>query len=689
MTTRETTPWLASGQARLFLISFLILFLEVALIRWMPAYIRLLAYFSNFILLASFLGIGVGCLLAPLRVRLFPWFPLAQAALVAVVAWARLDISIPQTSTSIYFSSGTAEQVVAVESTWFLPLLFIGVAGLFVLLAQRMGQEMAAQPAPLRAYLWNLAGSLAGVGAFGLMSALQWPPTVWFGLAFAAAVPFLLEERRRVAVAGVALLTVALGVVAYLALGTLWSPYYKITSFTENGETVVEVNNIFHQSMAPVEQKEYFYQWPYEVFGPTFRDVLILGAGSGTDVAAALQNGAARVDAVEIDPVIVRLGRQHHPDRPFDDPRVSVVTNDARHFLRTSDEQYDLVVYALIDSLTLQSSFSAVRLESFMFTEEAFRAVQARLKPGGVLVIYNYFREKWLVDRLANTAERVFGEAPRVHLHEEHGYLGVMIAGPGTARVADWPEPPDRVAAYNHPDVVSPGRPLDRDRAVVPATDDWPFLYMQGPHLPSHYAWALLGVLVVSLMAVTAAWVVTRTQATRRLSPTSFAQFFLLGAGFMMLETKGITQFALIWGSTWVVASVTIAAVLFMAVLSAVVASRVRVIRPWLAAAPLFVLLALAYLMPVGSVAFPTITVETLFYSLLTFSPVFFAGLVFSGSLKQTRDVAGAYGANLLGSMLGGVAEYLALVTGYQMLLLVVAVCYLAAVLLYPRPARG
>ena len=45
---------------RLFLVSFLVLFLQVALIRWMPAYVRLLAYFSNFILLAAFLGIGVG-----------------------------------------------------------------------------------------------------------------------------------------------------------------------------------------------------------------------------------------------------------------------------------------------------------------------------------------------------------------------------------------------------------------------------------------------------------------------------------------------------------------------------------------------------------------------------------------------------------------------------------------------------
>src|SRR5512139_1288831 len=162
--------------------------------------------------------------------------------------------------------------------------------------------------------------------------------------------------------------------------GTIWSPYYKITVRTQGAETVVEVNNIWHQSMAPVGSKEYFYQWPYAVFGDTFRDVLILGAGTGTDVAAALRHDVASVDAVEIDPAILRLGRQRHPDRPYSDPRVHPVADDARHFLRTATKKYDLVVFALIDSLTLQSAFSGVRLESYMFTEESFRAVRRVLK---------------------------------------------------------------------------------------------------------------------------------------------------------------------------------------------------------------------------------------------------------------------------------------------------------------------
>ena len=375
--------------ARTFLASFLVLFLEIALIRWMPAYIRLLSYFSNFILLASFLGIGLGCLLAPARVRLFTWFPLLQAIVIAAVNYFRLEVSVAA-SGSIYFSSGTAAKVVLVESTMLLPLLFVVVAALFTTLAQRMGREMAALP-PLRAYTINLAGSLAGVVVLGLISWLELPPTMWFAIAFAAAVPLLLtpESRvdgtaetpaRRPSTAMVAinlvLLAGSLVFVYSMARGAIWSPYYKITVSQQGPDTVVEVNNIFHQSMAPVEQKEYFYQWPYSVFGDTFQDVLILGAGSGTDVAAALRHGVRHVDAVEIDPAIIRLGREHHPDHPYSDPRVTVINDDARHFLRTTTKQYDLVVFALIDSLTMQSSFSGVRLESYMFTEESFRDVR-------------------------------------------------------------------------------------------------------------------------------------------------------------------------------------------------------------------------------------------------------------------------------------------------------------------------
>lgn len=651
----------------------------------MPAYIRLLAYFSNFILLASFLGIGVGCLLAPSRTRLFTWFPPIQAAVIGTVYFFRLEVAVSATG-SLYFSSGTAERVVVVESTMLLPLLFVIVAALFTTLAQRMGKEMATLP-PLSGYTFNLLGSLTGVGLFALISWLQLSPTWWFAIGFAAAIPLLLtlepggvtpSPRGPLLVTNMALLAASLFFVHLLAGGSLWSPYYKITVSREGADTVVEVNNIFHQSMAPVDHKEYFYQWPYMVFGDTFQNVLVLGAGSGTDVAAALKHGAMHVDAVEIDPVIAELGREHHPDHPYSDPRVTIITDDARHFLRTTTKKYDLAVFALIDSLTMQSSFSGVRLESYMFTQQSFRAVRDRLAPNGLLVVYNYFREPWLVDRLANISAAAFEEEPLVHVHASRAYLGVLMAGPRLSALTTNPPIPDRITAYGQSHAPSPAHMHLRDAKIEPASDDWPFLYLRDRHIPRHYLAALCLILAVSAIAVL---LVVRGQAGK----WSWC-FFLLGAGFMLLETRSITQFALLWGSTWVVASLAIASVLSMALLANCLVSRVKIVKGWLVGGALLALLVLNFLIPVGRLSFESRIVESLFYAILMFSPILCAGLLFASAIKDSTSLARDYGTNLLGAMFGGVSEYLSLVTGFNALLLVIALFYIGAIAAMRRP---
>jgi SAM-dependent methyltransferase len=664
---------------RLFASSFVVLFLEIALIRWLPAYVRLLSYFSNFILLASFLGIGIGCLLAARRQNLFAWFPVLQLALVVAVDSLRLEIAMPS-ATALYFSSGTTDSTVPIESTLLLPVLFVSVAGLFASVAQRMGRDLAGRP-PLQAYTINLAGSLTGVAAFAVISYLELPPSVWFAVAFAAALPSLVPGRRLVAALNILLLASSLGLVHRMEEGSVWSPYYRITTFQDGADTVLEVNHIFHQSMAPLAHKEYFYQWPYTVFGDTLGDVLILGAGTGTDVAAALAHGARHVDAVDIDPVILRLGAERHPDHPYSDPRVTVTCDDARHFLMTTTRKYDLVVFALVDSLTVQSSFSGVRLESYLFTEESFRAVRDHLAPDGVMVLYNYFREKWLVDRLANTAARVFGAEPRAHVHQDRAYLAVMMAGPRLETLGAPPALPADVLAYGQTHEPSPARPLVRDATVAVATDDWPFLYMRSPSLPRQYAGALATVLMVSVLAV---WLARGGSRAGRWS----WHFFFLGAGFMLLETKSIVQFALLWGSTWSSASLAIASVLVMALASAAVAARVDIRRRWVVAAALFALVALNYVIPVGRVTFGSRVVESAFYGTLVFSPVFCAGLLFSSSFRRSSSVSTDFGANLLGAMAGGVGEYLSLLAGYRFLLVVVAVCYLLAITTEERGLR-
>ncbi|HUR21334.1 MAG TPA: hypothetical protein VMZ90_11035, partial [Vicinamibacterales bacterium] len=170
---------------RIFCASFLVLFLEIALIRWLPANIRLLSFFSNFILLASFLGIGLGCLLAQARVRLFNWFPFILLAITAGALYFRIEVSVVATG-AIYFSSGTNENLLQIESVLLLPAIFFVVVAIFTALAQRMGREMTSLPA-LPAYTWNVTGSLAGVVVLGLISWAELPPTVWFGVAALAA----------------------------------------------------------------------------------------------------------------------------------------------------------------------------------------------------------------------------------------------------------------------------------------------------------------------------------------------------------------------------------------------------------------------------------------------------------------------------------------------------------------------
>src|SRR5205823_5055097 len=126
----------------------------------------------------------------------------------------------------------------------------------------------------------------------------------------------------------------------------------------------------------------------------------------------------------EIDPTINQIGREYHPDKPYNDPRVSrmaknanewgIHLDDGRSFTRKTPHQYDLAIYALVDSLVLHSGYSSIRLENFLFTEQAFVDIKSRLKPGGVFAMYNYYRQGWVVGRLKKMAWKVFGVEPIV-----------------------------------------------------------------------------------------------------------------------------------------------------------------------------------------------------------------------------------------------------------------------------------
>jgi hypothetical protein len=268
-----------------------------------------------------------------------------------------------------------------------------------------------------------------------------------------------------------------------------------------------------------------------------------------------------------------------------------------------------------------------------------------------------------------------------VHVHEARSYLGVLLAGPRLGTLTSEPHVPEIVTAFNQSHDPSPARLHRRDASVEPASDDWPFLYLRNRHIPNHYLWALALVLGVSVVAVP----VLGGRDTRGWS----WQFFLLGAGFMLLETKAIIQFALLWGSTWVVSSLAIASVLTMALAANYVVSKRDIRQPWLVCAVLVALLVASYLLPIGSATFDSRVTESLFYALLMFSPILCAGLLFGSAIKRSTNLPRDFGTNLLGAMVGGVGEYLSLATGFSALLVVVAACYVGAVAARVRADRG
>jgi hypothetical protein len=664
-------PALEHPTFRLFLTSFTLLFVELILIRWIPALVTYVGFFSNFVLMASFLGIGLGILLGRRMTRLAASpFPFLLLATVWLVTTAQLNVQV-RSSGEIFF--GLAESHSADANFLVLPLIVILVTALMAALALPLGALLKSMP-PLRAYAVDIAGSMAGIAAFAAVSLLQTPPGVWFAIVGLLLLLLALGRGPTLwsVVGGLAMLATVAGGFVQRSTGTeIWSPYYRLDIRTlPGGVHHISVNGIPHQAMVPVDAPNsgWWYEQIYSWFPDhTFNRVLIIGAGSGTDTAHALVHGAQRVDAVEIDPAILAAGERLNPDQPYEDPRAHTYVNDGRAFLRNSTDKYDLVIFALPDSLTLLSNTAHIRLESFLFTVEAFESVRDHLTADGVFALYNSYREPWLVNKIGSQLTDAFGSQPVVRLYR--GSQAAFAVGP--LLTASGGQPPAGVVD-----------PIPRPGSVTPtnATDDWPFLYLRVPFISRYYL-ATLGFLVI--LSVLGVWAVTRRTGPvlRTFSP----HFFVLGMAFLLLETRSIVTFSLLFGSTWLVNALVFFAVLASVLLAILVASRVRTRRTRVLYVGLLGSLGLAFLLPPSSLLIDPLWLRYVVAGAIAFAPVFFANLVFSFSFRDTRTADMAFASNLLGAMVGGAIEYVALITGYQALVIVVAVLYAGAWVLATR----
>ena len=684
-----TTLARRADASKLFLLGFLTLFLELVFIRYLAGNIWNLGFFPNLVLIAVFIGMGVG-FVSHHRwddARSASYFQAAPFLILALVAFVTFKHPVVpgfnewqgDFGGDLYFTAAPAHSQwrnAAMFGVWF-----VSIVAIFVLVSQRTAKLFRGF-SPLEAYTLDISGSCAGIVCFMAMSWLRVPAYLWFAILIGLFVGSQPTGRRRATWLPVLPLVLAVyfahqGDTRLLAdrkyrgdVLVQWSPYQKVEYVnSEDYLHRVFVNGVNHQHMDTVEHIKAFsegipYSQPYHERAkqpqlPPYKTVLILGAGSGNDVAAALANGAEHVDAVEIDPVIAELGRQFHPARAYHDPRVTLTVTDGRAFLTRAQRKYDLIVFALTDSMVKVSPMAQLRLENYLFTEESVARAYRLLSDDGDVLFYNFYRQPWLRQKIEQMIHNVAGAYPKPIF--QRGDFAMLVAG--------------RHSSSATPTIVGDGTAVDT------ATDDWPFLYLQARGNPTLYLLAISGgaLLLTGLMLI-----VQRkgpvTQGDGQGGLSTKIAFMLMGAAFLLLETKSVIQFSLLFGTTWINNSLVFLAVLLLVLAANWVAVGVKDRHLGIVYALLLAscLVTLAYPLA-GLLSIESALARFVLASLMTFLPIFFANLIFSIVFRNQAVAEHLFGWNLIGATLGGVIEYTSLAVGYNKLSIVVAACYTAA----------
>jgi len=686
---------------QLILISLVSLFVEMMMIRWVSSEIRIFAYFKNFVLVACFLGFGLGCYFSRRRVQLMAI--ITPLLLLAII----LKAPIPSLRSSLWALPsllGASVEVhvwgvPALPTNWwgmvlalaFVVPLFALIATAFIPFGQLVGWYLENAPKGAAAYTVNVLASLAGIAAFTLLCFLNYPPWVWFlvcGLLFVIA--FWGSKRASIALSAAFLAcTFVLATPEGSGIRTYWSPYQKLSLLPvyNDGQIsayTLSTNDSWYQQIInlspefvqahpqwfrgrPLDQNS--YNMPYR-FYPNPPSVLVLGAGMGNDVAAALRNGAGRVEAIEIDPLILKLGRELHFEHPYQSPRVHAVVNDARSYIENSRDQFDLIVFSLLDSHTTTSHFTNIRIDNYVYTREALERARQLQKPDGLFIVKFQVENPWVAGRLFKLLHDTFGQDP-IQFQTEGGYdtPGRFFVSGSPERLAKAIAEP-ALASY----LATHGN-MPMEPAVV-TTDDWPYFYQHAPGLP------IIAILVSIAVLVVFGWFLRQTSGEgARLD----LHFLLLGAGFMLLEAQIVSKMALLFGTTWVVNAVVVSGLLCLIVGANLVYGAFSRIPLAIAYAGLFVTLAVMYFVPMQKLFFESWTVRALVATLALCTPVFFAGIIFISSFARVGFRGSALGSNLFGSLIGGLLESASLWFGLKSLTIITALLYLGSAIFLNR----
>jgi hypothetical protein len=655
------------------------LFLELTLIRWQATVLEFLAFYKNFSLLACFAGLGLGYALAN-RSRI----PLLLVA--PLLAWQVVLMMVTRAIPAFFHTIPFREQLTMGVRTGqpiqiivlyiLLTIVFLLTAATFVPVGQLCGRLMEKRP-KLRAYGLNLAGSIVGVVLMLGASFLWTPPLVWFTLCFGGILLF--SVRRPVSFyTGIAFTGIAVVVLSWWPVELLWnklySPYQllEIGTSPDSGLPTIRAAGHYYQRIhnfadanvtGPVRHIRDYYDFPYKAH-TRLTDVAIVGAGTGNDVAAALRAGAKRVDAIEIDPAIVKLGTMDHPEKPYSNPAVHVNINDARSFLRNTQRKYDLIVYGLLDSHVLLTQGSSVRLDSFVYTIEGLGEARNRLKPDGAISLSFSVISDELGRKIYLMLQEIFGgRGPLCVKADYDGAVIFLESNDPTFSIS-----PQTITNSDFSNVTSwySNPALHADVS----TDDWPFFYMPKRVYPVSYL-----IMIALIVILSAAFCANFLGEAPRFS---HLPFFFLGAGFMLIETKGITEMGLTFGNTWQVIGIVIVGILIMAFIGNFLVAWLNIKRPYISYGLLLAAITAGWLVAEsgGFGSTPLGRLETI---VMLTSPVLFSGIVFSTLLTTKGNVSSMMAMNLLGAICGGLLEYNSMYFGFRWLYLAAMGCYILA----------
>ena len=685
------------GWFQLALVSALSLFLEMLMIRWVSSEISVLAYFKNVVLISSFLGFGLGYYFCRRTINLLALvFPLCLLVFLLRLPWTALRVAIGQVP---YFIALTSDfellggprlslgLFASLSAIVLLAFLFALVSFIFIPLGQIVGSSIESAPDGILAYTVNVIASLAGIILYTVLCFWYQPPAVWFALS-GVMLAVLLRRVRVLAWTSVAAFLICIGLVSIgprPPVRELWSPYQKILltplpadhpieyQLKTNGEWYQKIINLSPGFVAahpelfrevPVAANA--YNLPYR-FYPNPASVLVLGAGTGNDVAAAVRNGAGRVVAVEIDPLILDLGRKLHFEHPYDSPRVHVVLDDARSYIQNSHDQFDLIIFSLLDSHTDASYYSNIRTDNYVYTLEAFQSAKRLLKPDGVFIVKFWVTTPWIAGRLYRLVSTVFDQTPvdMNALRSDYNTPGRFFIAGSTERIQRVMNDPTL------PSYLSPNEKMEESKVQI-TTDDWPYFYQRERGIP-------LSLKLLCIALVGFCWLaLKRTGVDLSALPW---HFFFLGAGFMLLEAQIVSKMALLFGTTWLVNSIVVGGLLLLIAGANLLVRSIPGVPYGIAYAGILVSLGVAYFVPLDNFFLPNIWTKALVATVVLCLPVFFAGIVFIRSFEAAKFAGKALGANLFGALIGGLLESMSLWTGIRSLVLLAAILYGASYL--------